>query len=131
VLRTHYPPKASYQQTIHILLGGSGNDKLDAGAGFDLIIGGLGMDVLIGGKGEDILIGGTTTSDDDEAALKAVLAAWLKDESYVDRVAAIDALLTVEDDDEEDVLTGDGGLDLFYNGLRDDLKDRNDDETIL
>jgi Ca2+-binding RTX toxin-like protein len=59
-----------------ILLGGSGNDTLRGGTGRDLLIGGLGVDLLYGGSDDDILTGGTTSCDDYDLALKALLAEW-------------------------------------------------------
>ncbi len=65
----------------------------------------------------------------------AILAAWNNpNDSYDVRVAAIDALLTVVDDDEEDVLTGSAGRDLFFDGLGEvltDVKTKNNPETVL
>lgn len=96
-----------------------------------LIIGGLGKDELIADKGQDILIGGTTTSDGDEDALNAALAAWLAPDSYGNRVDVIDALLTVEDDGEANLLVGNEDLDLFFARLEDALLDAGLGETAL
>ena len=114
-----------------IVLGGAGDDKLEGDRGLDLLIGGLGEDELVGGKGQDILVGGSTTSDDDEAALQAVLSVWMSDESYSNRVAAVDALLTDTDDNDDDKLEGKEARDLMFAGLGDDLADLRGRETVL
>jgi len=60
-----------------ILDGGADNDTLIGGGGANILLGGLGNDWLHGGnRDEDILIGGTTTHDDNSAALLQILAAW-------------------------------------------------------
>ncbi|MFB2862510.1 DUF5801 repeats-in-toxin domain-containing protein [Aeromonas sp. MdU4] len=41
-----------------ILIGGSGNDTINANAGNDILLGGAGSDSLNGGEGNDILVGG-------------------------------------------------------------------------
>jgi len=53
----------------------------------------------------------------------ALLAAWTSADDYDDRVSDIDLLLSVQDDEEEDILTGSSGRDLFYDGLGDILTD--------
>ena len=53
----------------------------------------------------------------------ALLAAWTSAVDYDDRVSDIDLLLSVQDDEEEDILTGSSGRDLFYDGLGDILTD--------
>ena len=116
-----------------VLLGHDGDDMLVGGSGRDILIGGLGADRLVGGNSDDVLIGGTTNADDDDDALMELLAAWTSNDSYEDRVDAIDALLTVFDDEEEDKLTGSSGRDLFYDGLGDiltDVKTKKNPETV-
>ena len=117
-----------------VLLGDQGNDTLIGNAHRSILIGGLGRDRLIGGKDEDVLIGGTTAQDQDDNALMAALAAWNSSDVYSDRVAAIDALVAVHDDQENDKLTGSSGRDLWFAGLTDDLTDIswiNPLETVL
>ena len=46
-------------------------------------------------------------------------------------MAAIEALLTVEDDEAEDLLTDSSGRDLFFDGLGDTLTDVENTETVL
>ncbi len=117
-----------------VLLGDAGDDMLVGGGGFDILIGGIGRDRLVGGAGDDVLIGGRTQHDDNDMALMSALAAWTNNDDYAARVAAIDALFTVEDDEEEDILTGSSGQDLFFDGLDDiltDVKMKKDIEQVL
>lgn len=107
-----------------VLLGGEGDDVLVGQSGRNIMIGGLGMDKLTGGKKDDVLIGGSTTSDNDDDALLAAILAWNAVDNYDNRAAAVDALLVVTDDSNVDTLTGSAGLDLFYDGLGDTLNDR-------
>ncbi|MCY2963858.1 MAG: alkaline phosphatase D family protein, partial [Planctomycetota bacterium] len=58
----------------NVLLGGAGNDVLTGGTRRDLLIGGLGIDKLSGNGDEDLLIGGTTSFDNRESALAAIMA---------------------------------------------------------
>ena len=104
-----------------IVLGGAGNDHLNAGGGPSLLIGGAGTDRLVGGKQDDVLIGGVV--DNDESELMSALDSWDSSLSYDARVSAVDAVLAVVDDEEEDKLTGASGRDLFFDGLDDDLTD--------
>lgn len=63
-----------------------------------------------------------------------LLAGWTSPDDYSTRVVAIDTLLSVDDDEEEDLLTGSSGRDLFYDGLGDTLTDRKskkDPESVL
>jgi hypothetical protein len=71
----------------NVLVGGAGNDTLLGGSGNDILIGGLGNDTLHGNGGDDILIGGTTSYDANLAALCALLSEWGRgDASYTTRV---------------------------------------------
>ncbi len=99
-----------------------------------VLIGGIGSDRGSGSNGDDVLIGSVTNADDDDDARIALLAAWNGDDSYDDRVSAVDAALTVDDDEEEDKLTGSWDQDLFYDGIGDiltDVKTNKDVETVL
>lgn len=80
---------------------------------------------------EDVLIGGSTTIDADDDALMDAIATWTTNDSYDDRVAAVDALMSVLDDEEVDNLTGSAGRDLFYEGIGDDLTDVKNNEDVL
>ncbi len=69
-----------------ILMGGAGNDYLFGGSNRNLLIGGTGADNLFGGKGDDLLIGGTTVYDNDYQSLHAIMAEWVSNRSYNQRV---------------------------------------------
>jgi len=114
-----------------VLLGEVGDDTLIGGFGRNILIGGLGLDDLVGGNDEDVLIGGRLVNGDDDA-LMAALAVWAAEEdSYVDRVTALDDLITVLDDGEEDDLVGGAGRDLYFEGLGDDLNGVTGIDTVL
>jgi Ca2+-binding RTX toxin-like protein len=71
----------------NVLVGGAGNDTLLGGSGNDILIGGLGSDLLHGYAGDDILIAGTTSYDSNLAALCALQREWGRsDASYTTRV---------------------------------------------
>ena len=111
-----------------VLLGGPGDDMLVSGSGRDVLIGGLGADRLVGGPDEDILIGGTTDHDANDAALLEILGLWNSDDDFATRQASLAGLLnvtTVQDDDEEDVLTGTSGEDWFFEFPGDVVTDGN------
>jgi uncharacterized repeat protein (TIGR01451 family) len=88
------------------LVGGSGNNVLVGGSGSDTLIGGTGHNILIAGTGASklystplgvseastsgsILIAGTTTYDNNDSALSAIMAEWGSSDSYATRVAKI------------------------------------------
>ncbi len=129
-------------QNVHIPIvadGGAGNDRLSGGGDRDLLIGGLGADWLLGGNGDDILIGGTTSFDDNDDALLAILAEWNAGGKYENRVNNIRTGggglagtgfqlvkgTTVLADDSPDRLSGGNGRDWFFhdNG-QDTITDR-------
>jgi uncharacterized protein (TIGR03118 family) len=110
------------------LLGGPGDDALFGGPGRDLLIGGTGKDKLHGNINSDILIGGSTTHDDNNADLLAILAEWNSSDSYATRIdkltngtGGLPALnsSTVVDDGVADQLFGGPGQDWFFKGLHD------------
>lgn len=114
-----------------VLLGEAGDDTLIGGFGRNILIGGLGLDDLVGGNDEDVLIGGRLVNDDDDE-LMAALAVWaVEEDSHVDRVTALNDLITVLDDGEEDDLAGGAGRDLYFEGLGDDLNGVTKFDTVL
>jgi hypothetical protein len=127
-----------------VLLGGAGNDTLYGGSGRAILIGGLGSDTLQGGSADDILIGGTTLHDDNLAALAALRAEWARtDASYAARLGHLrDGTAggtngtyrldrnSVQDDGVYDSLRGNNGQDWFFMGLRDQVSDKKNDETV-
>jgi Ca2+-binding RTX toxin-like protein len=115
-----------------VLLGGNGADVLSGGGGRDVLIGGDGIDRLTGGADDDILIGGRTAYDQDHWALAQILAEWTSAGTYAERTANLSAGTGVPpltpaqmtDGFAADVLTGDAGLELFFGGPRDQVRNR-------
>jgi Ca2+-binding RTX toxin-like protein len=79
----------------NVLVGGSGNNVLIGGAGkdtllgrgqHDLLIGGSGQDVLLALGAGDILISGSTSFDNNQSALDAIMREWTSRDSYQQRV---------------------------------------------
>lgn len=114
---------------LNVLVGGDGHDLLLGGSGANLLIGGRGGDRLNGNGGDDILIAGYTDYDDrgagDEAALKSILENWTASGGYNDHVNAVKTqiLSAAHDDDDEDLLTGAAGADLFFASMSDSITD--------
>lgn len=124
-----------------IVVGGDGNDKLFGSTGRDLLIGGAGADQLFGETHDDILIAGSTTFDESQDALAAILTEWLSSNEYFTRVDnlrtgggaaggfTLDST-TVLDDGAVDTLWGQGGQDWFLVGVRDRIRDRSAGELV-
>jgi Ca2+-binding RTX toxin-like protein len=79
----------------NLLYAGTGNDVLVGGGTANYLYGGLGRDVLIGGPGQsflfgdvgdDLLIAGTTSFDNNDAALTAILNEWASNNTFATRV---------------------------------------------
>lgn len=70
-----------------LLLGDAGDDQLQGNEGRDLLIGGTGSDVLYAGADDDLLIAGRTSHDDNEAALRQIMAEWTSARTFAERVA--------------------------------------------
>ncbi|MCO6456304.1 MAG: pre-peptidase C-terminal domain-containing protein [Pirellulaceae bacterium] len=88
------------------LLGGLDNDQLLGGFGHDILIGGLGSDILRGNQDNDLLVAGTTAQDSaNDAALRALLAAWSGGTNNLSGYAS---------DGSFDDLMGDTGMDEFW-----------------
>ncbi|MFO0953958.1 MAG: choice-of-anchor Q domain-containing protein, partial [Isosphaeraceae bacterium] len=139
-----------------VLIGGDGDDLLVGGEGRDLLIGGRGADRIVGNAGDDLIIAGYTSFDAIDSALSAVMAEWTANRSYADRVnnlrgdatspafasrangsvyLAVDGshgrAVTVFDDGDKDVLTGEGGTDWFLFNADGDDQSRKDKVTDL
>jgi Ca2+-binding RTX toxin-like protein len=124
-----------------IVVGGDGNDKLFGSTGRDLLIGGAGADQLFGEAHDDLLIAGSTTFDESQDALSAILAEWTSSNDYATRINnlrfgggangafTLDSA-TVVDDFAADTLWGHGGQDWFLIGNRDRIKDRTAGERV-
>jgi Ca2+-binding RTX toxin-like protein len=70
-----------------VLAGGDGVDNLIAGAGRNILIGGKGTNTLNGNVGENVFVGGSTSFDANQAALEKLLAEWSRtDAAYSIRV---------------------------------------------
>ena len=101
-----------------IVVGAAGNDNVQGGAERDLLIGGAGADNVVGNADEDILIAGTTSHDNNESNLNAIMTTWNGGSGYSTRVAALQVSLlvadvTVFDDGAVDTLVGGAGTDWF------------------
>jgi PKD repeat protein len=106
-----------------ILQGDDGNDELSGGRR-SLLIGGRGADIVAGYTGNDILASGATAYDGNLPALLHILGGTLALTSS-----------TVFDDGEIDSLHGDRGIDVFFLGANDVIRDiymnRDGPETVV
>lgn len=121
------------------LYGSNGNDGFDGGAGDDLVQGGNGRDVLVGGddadtiagnNGDDLLIAGIYSGGD----LVDLVAVWNGGGSYATRVSILQTGLlngTVANDQDDDLLTGNNGTDLFVTDSGDWVLDVTRKESTL
>lgn len=123
-----------------IIAAGAGSDLLYGGAGRDVLIGGAGKDQLWGYGGSDLLIAGSTSYDDNTAALSAILDEWKSSRAFKTRAAnlkagsgpvlsgtsvALQPGTTVFDDAEVDSLMGNGDSDWFLtNAGKDKFNDK-------
>lgn len=118
----------------NVLLGNAGMDSLFGGNARDLLIGGQGRDIINGSGGDDIIVGGSTKHDTSLPVLISALNQWNATDSYANRLAALDAVLstaTVFDDSERDELLGLTGLDWYFARIGvDRLFDRLADERV-
>jgi Ca2+-binding RTX toxin-like protein len=124
-----------------IVVGGDGNDRLFGDGGRDILIGGDGGDELFGESDEDILVSDITIHDENDDALRAILAEWTSGRRYIERVNNIrdgggnngaftlnDT--TVVDDANSDRVFGGSSLDWFLFGSGDRIRDRGRNEQI-
>jgi hypothetical protein len=70
----------------NVLLGGAGNATLIGHGKRNLLIGGSGRDVLVGLGQGDILISGSTSFDQNQTALAAIMSEWTSGASYQQRI---------------------------------------------
>jgi Ca2+-binding RTX toxin-like protein len=124
-----------------VVVGGNGNDKLYGSSGRDVLIGGLGADSLFGGAGDDVLIAGSTSHDEDDEALQAILAEWAANRSYAMRINNLRSgggnngtftldKATVLDDGDKDTLQGESNQDWFLIGTNYKIRDRAKNELV-
>jgi Ca2+-binding RTX toxin-like protein len=118
-----------------VLLGGAGDDRIGGQLGRNIVIGGTGRDIVSGGPVSDapagnhggVVIGETTIHDNNEVALRALLAEWASSASFADRVnhllggsgglngsTFLRKNTEVTNDGVRDVLIGGDHSDLFY-----------------
>jgi len=133
----------------NVLVGGGGSDRLNGGQGRDVLIGGAGQSTLEAGSnpnpvlGGAILIGGTTDYDNNAAALASVLAEWSSNSDYSTRIAHLMGTMsgglngsnflnatTVHDNGMADTLVGGSGMDWFFAGMTDILKNQASGEVV-
>ena len=99
-----------------VLIGGSGNDRLEGGADDDSLFGGKGEDEAHGGANDDVIKGGSAND---------VLYGGSGDD-YLNGGSDSDSLYGGDDDDKlkggsgDDSLFGDAGNDVLYGGDGDD-----------
>ena len=95
-----------------------------------MLIGGYGADRIVGNADEDLLIAGSTSYNDNDQALCAIMQEWTSANSHNGRVANIQAGTglaggfrlngndgagqTVFNDNDVDQLTGSQGQDVFW-----------------
>ena len=107
------------------------------------MIGGTGASSVKGGSGGDLIIGGSTTYDDNNAALDAILAEWRSTGSYATRIAhlknggglngsvELNLGTTVIDDLAANVLTGAaGGKNWYFKGTKDTITNLKSGEQV-
>ncbi|MFN8707433.1 MAG: hypothetical protein ACK50J_12185, partial [Planctomyces sp.] len=68
-----------------VLVGGFGNDILNAGNGKNILISGDGADQLTGGTNEDLFIGGRYLHENNVVALNSLLSEWTSASTFDDR----------------------------------------------
>ncbi len=123
------------------ILGGTGDDIIDAGIDDDSVDGGEGNDTIIGGDGNDLVNGGAgddvidTSGDNPASDYGWALAGLDPDSNPFDDRDTVDGgegddVITTGDD--QDVITGGAGNDEIDGGLDDDRIDGGaDDDTII
>ena len=130
-------------QGADIVVGGTGADVLTANSGRDLIFGGLGADQLFGQDDSDVLVAGKFERENDLAALRMLLTAWLPSNSnYQTRVnrmrtgVGTDAVgntvrLSIDliADDAVDQLFGGKDSDWFLTNVASEIKDLSGGES--
>jgi hypothetical protein len=135
----------------NILVGGGGNDTItdaytgSAASGRSLLIAGPGAGNLTSGSAGDIMIGATTSYNNNNAALAALLAEWQSSDDYNTRFNRIEGLqsgglngsyhlvwgTTVVDNEFSDTLVGSTvGLDWFFAQLTGKIADVIDNQNV-
>ena len=104
-----------------ILLGNLGDDTLLGGNARDLMIGGAGADTLTGHNAGDILVGASTVYDTNTVSNRQALCGILHTWQHGGSMSPLLSVATVNDDAEQDRLTGGLGVDWFIHDLNDIL----------
>ena len=111
--------------------GGAGDDLIDGGFGDDLLIGGSGNDTLIGGSGDDVLRGGsgqdsldggegTDTADHSDIGVGVTVDLGAGTASYGMVNETLTSIENVIGSTQDDVIRGDGGVNIIEAGEGDD-----------
>jgi VCBS repeat-containing protein len=122
-----------------VAVGGDGDDRMAAIDGRDVLIGGGGRDLIDPGTGGGLMIGGSTTYDNNDAALRSILNEWASGDSLSDRSGALyqsplvsrqgsspywlEFGVTVRDDGARDLLASGDDEDWYLAFARDTLPD--------
>jgi hypothetical protein len=130
----------------NILVGGAGADAITGGSGGSVLIGDKGADTITAGSGDAILIGGYTDYDSSslahDQALESILAEWQSANPYALRISHIKSGgglngpnqlvwgVTVHDDGSANTLVDGAGMDWFFAGALDTIKNRKPGEQV-
>ena len=112
--------------------GGAGDDIIDGGFGNDILIGGSGNDTLIGGSGDDVLRGGSgqdtldggrgiDTADHSDIGLGVTVNLGAGTASYGMVTETLSNIENVIGSAQDDVIRGDGGVNVIDAGAGDDV----------
>jgi hypothetical protein len=133
----------------NVVVGGGGSNQLIGGQGRDVLIGSAGSSMLQAGSnpspnlGGAILIGGTTDYDNNAAVLASILAEWGSNADYATRIAHLMGTMsgglngsnvlntnTVHDNGMVDTLIGGSGMDWYFAGMTDVIKNQTSGEIV-
>ena len=112
-----------------VLDGGPGRDYLYGSVWGDILIGGADRDYAFGRGGDDVVIGGAHANSVDQ--LMGALEDWNSNAPYADRVSDLAAVLSIADDNARDLLLGQVGRDVFYDGHQDRMLGRRRNEDVV
>jgi hypothetical protein len=127
-----------------LLLGDDGNDTLYGRQGRDVLIGGNNLDSLLGGQDDDLMYAGDLvegTEEEallslfegtDDAALIVVWTNWMN--GFDDETTATELEALAEDDEDGDLLHGEGGADFYLQQVKDVFRsqsEKNDPSTTI
>jgi len=110
-----------------VLVGGSGDDRLDGSKGHDILLGGAGDDSLDGGKGNDVLFGGDGDDELDGGKNSDVLFGGAGD----DELEGGEGSDVLFGGDGNDVLEGGEGSDALFGGDGNDALEGGEGSDVL